>query len=294
MNKLVYQKDKSLFLTKNPFLANIYRPPICEHSHDYFEFSFCIKNKCKCVVNGKEFEFSHGTCALARPTDVHAYKNIPKCKFGDYQHADIYVKADKMESICNLLSKTLFSDILSADKPIVFSLSSSLMKTVIQQINLILSTKNTSPICDTVHTTIVTLLLSRYCEENYFFSSNSKRPEWLSKLIVKLSSLDYMLLSVPKIAADVGYSPEYLSREFHRHMKITLRKYIIQKKMEYASTIMAVNDLKIIDLAQILGYSNPSNFSKNFQEVFNCTPVEYQQELASLAPIQTLPDEQNL
>ena len=61
--------------------------------------------------------------------------------------------------------------------------------------------------------------------------------------------------------------------------------------MEYASTIMAVNDIKIIDLAQILGYSNPSNFSKNFQDVFNCTPVKYQREILSHAPLHKPKDE---
>ena len=92
-------------------------------------------------------------------------------------------------------------------------------------------------------------------------------------------------MPVPKMATDVGYSPEYLSREFHKYMKITLRKYIIQKKMEYASTLMAVNDLKVIDLAQIMGYSNPSNFSKNFQEVFNCSPIQYQREMFTQGPL---------
>lgn len=290
MDKFFFQKDKNSFLTQNPYLANIYRPPTYLHSHDYYEISFCIKNGCNCVINDKTYSFSHGTCTLIRPTDTHAYKNIPKCKFGEYQHADVYVTVDKMKKICDFLSATLFEELNSEEQPIVFSLPSSQIKTIIQQMNLLLSANNT-PICDSIHTVIVTILLARYMEEAFFYSSKDSQPEWIKNLLIKLSSLDYMLLTVPQIATDIGYSPEYLSREFHKYTGITLKKYIIQKKMEYASTIMAVNDIKIIDLAQILGYSNPSNFSKNFQDVFNCTPIQYQREILSHAPLHKPKDE---
>lgn len=277
MTEFIYQKDISSFLMKNPFAAYIYDPPTTEHSHDYFEFSFGVKNKCKCEINGVKFDFAYGTCTIVRPTDKHTYKNLPKCKFGEYQHADIYVDKDKMKSICDVLSENTYDKIISSPSPIVFSLPSSTMQTITNQMDLFLSLDKTSELCNVIHTSIATLLISKYCEESFFFSAGSKQPEWINRLTLKLASPDYMLLPVSKIAKDLGYSPEYISREFHKYMKTTLNKYIIRKKMEYAATIIATNDIKIINLAQMLGYSNPSNFSKNFKDCFNYNPYQYQQ-----------------
>ncbi len=273
-----YKLGKGNFLTKNPYCANVHCPPKNTHSHEYFEIAFAVKNTCTAVINEKEYPFSYGTCILVRPTDSHSYKNIPRCKLGDYMHNDVYVTTEKMKKVCDFLSPSLYDEIQNEPEPIVFNLSSSLIKAVLQQFAFLQSNKNAGEIIDTTHSTIITLLLSRYTEEKFLYLSNEHLPEWITKLCSKLSSPDYMLLSITEISTDVGYTPEYLSREFHKFMGITLRKYIIQKKMEYASTIMAINNVKIIDVAQMLGYSNSSNFSKNFFDVFGLTPIQYKQE----------------
>lgn len=276
-----YKHKRSPFLSQNPFCACIYTPPTFEHSHDFFEFAFPIKGKCDCRVNGTKVPFSVGYCVLARPGDSHIYNNAPR-RLGDYQHNDVYVSVKKMKELCDALSPSLYDEITLNPRPVVYTISHSLLKTANAQITLLISHKHDdSESVAALHSALVISLLSRIIEGKIYTADNKTIPEWLSTLTERLSSLDYMLMPVSKIAADIGYSAEYLSREFHKYMKITLRQFVIRKKMEFAAAVLAVNDVKIIELAQMLGYSNPSNFSKNFYDVFKCNPQSFKAEQSS-------------
>lgn len=268
------------FLNNLRFCANIYRPPVGEHTHDYFEIEFPIKSSCVNVINGQEIDFSVGTCCMLRPADKHFFKKIPKCAFGEYVHKDVYVSANKMHRLCNAITPDLYDKIISDDKPISFHLPSSALRLLIRQTNLVQSLdEEQSNECEALHSTLVTTLLSCYIENNLYPSADSQMPNWIKSLLSKLSSVDYMVKPIKEIANEIGYAPEHVSREFHKHMGISLNKYVTKKKMEYASAVLSQNDVKIIDLAQMLGYSNPSNFSKNFFNEFQISPNKYSEKV---------------
>jgi AraC-like DNA-binding protein len=45
--------------------------------------------------------------------------------------------------------------------------------------------------------------------------------------------------------------------------------------MKKAASILQKSDLKIYEIAYIVGYNNISAFIKKFKQVFNVTPAEY-------------------
>ena len=224
----IYTHDKIKIHT--PFCANIYRPPQTVHGHDYFEVAFCTKNKCIQVINGVSVDFSCGVCTIIRPSDMHWFKNIPKCALGDYQHKDVYIPISKMKKLCDSISPSLYVDIVNEKQPITFNLPASLLTFINKQADLlILSNTELQQMNDTIHSALIITILSQWIEERYYSESHQEIPEWLKKLLVLLSSLEYMTLPISQIAQNIGYTKEHLSREFHKHMHITLNKYIMQK-----------------------------------------------------------------
>lgn len=281
MIKYQYDKLKDFsFLNYLRLCANIYRPPNGKHGHDYFEIEFPVKNSCVNVINGREIEFSVGVCCLLRPSDTHFFKKIPKCPFGEYVHKDVYVSVEKMQRICNAISPDLYDKIISAEKPISFKIPSSALRLLIRQSNLVQSLdREKANEAEALHSTLVTTILSCYMEDNLYPSNNTQMPDWLKNILKKLSSIEYMIMPIKDLAKEVGYAPEHVSREFHKYMGVSINKYVTKKKMEYASAILMQNDVKIIDLAQMLGYSNPSNFSKNFFNEFQIMPNKYSEKV---------------
>ncbi|MGN1052957.1 MAG: AraC family transcriptional regulator [Candidatus Scatosoma sp.] len=261
---------------RNPYCANIYRPPATAHRHEYFELAFVVKSKCINVINQREIAFEPNVCTLLRPDDVHYFKDVKMSAFGDYQHIDVYVSRKKMQEICEFLSPNLHQTVLNISAPIVFNLSRDAASTAVKKANFLTNSASDAEKCEPIHTSLVVLLLSVWLEERIISRSAAQSvPEWIGKLLQKTNSPDYILKPVFQIAQDFGYTPEHLSREFHKFMGLTLKQYLIQKKMERAASILTSNNAKVIDLAMMLGYQNPSNFSKNFFEVFHCSPTQY-------------------
>ena len=77
-----------------------------------------------------------------------------------------------------------------------------------------------------------------------------------------------------EIAKKMRISPALFRVEFKKAYGKTLYQAYIDKKMEYAKTLLA-QGLKAIEVSRITGYSSPIKFSKQFQKHFNTTPYQY-------------------
>ena len=66
--------------------------------------------------------------------------------------------------------------------------------------------------------------------------------------------------SINEIAANFGYSHNYLCRIFKERHGSTIIKYLTEKRLQYAARRICEGD-RCNELAEILGYSNSANFS---------------------------------
>lgn len=85
-------------------------------------------------------------------------------------------------------------------------------------------------------------------------------------------------IRVSDIAAEAGYTDNYISRSFKAEMGMSLFEYINQQKIEVAKTILKDNTISIAELSDRLSFSNPSYFSAVFKKITGLTPVEYQRK----------------
>ena len=114
-------------------------------------------------------------------------------------------------------------------------------------------------------------------DQNQDHQINKKNyPSWLKKILLDLNSVETMSLNINELATKYGYSPDHLSREFKRHTGIKLNDYITQARITYSLPLLKGKDMKIIDIALLIGYQKHSTFSANFKNIMHCTPREYQ------------------
>lgn len=81
--------------------------------------------------------------------------------------------------------------------------------------------------------------------------------------------------SIRSIANELNYNYSYLSYMFRKHTGMTLQKYITDKKMERAQSMLLDGGKSIAQVAAILGYKNTQSFSKTFSNVFNMSPSAF-------------------
>lgn len=86
-------------------------------------------------------------------------------------------------------------------------------------------------------------------------------------------------LSLNDVASYFSISPNYLSQLFKKYSESGFSEYISQQKISRAKDLMTEGNLKVYEIAEILGFESAFYFSKVFKKVTGMTPRDYVQSL---------------
>jgi DNA-binding response OmpR family regulator len=138
-----------------------------------------------------------------------------------------------------------------------------------------------------LHVQIANLLTNRNKIKEYFAKSplvhiksiaHSKSDElFLEKLNEAIyNNLEDEELDVEKLAKIMNVSRPTLYRKIKSISDLTANELINLTRLKKAAELLAEGDLKIYEVAGIVGYSSQNNFGRNFLKQFGMTPSAYQ------------------
>jgi len=103
-----------------------------------------------------------------------------------------------------------------------------------------------------------------------------------SKLIKKAILLIRINLTrkytLTDLANDLYISKEHLSRRFKKETNMTVANYSNYSKIIEAKKLLDEKSQSIINISNMLGFSNSSYFSKVFKEIVGITPIKYKKK----------------
>lgn len=82
-------------------------------------------------------------------------------------------------------------------------------------------------------------------------------------------------ITIERVCKHLHISPAYFSTIFKREMKTTFLNYLINVRMEAARELLRTTNLKTLEIAKMVGYSEPNYFSYCFKKNFKISPTEY-------------------
>ena len=82
-------------------------------------------------------------------------------------------------------------------------------------------------------------------------------------------------LSIKSIAEYVHYDHFYMCTLFKKHTGKTLNDYITQLRIEKAKELLKDKNVRLYDITGMVGYVDPSYFSKIFKKIAGCSPSEF-------------------
>lgn len=85
-------------------------------------------------------------------------------------------------------------------------------------------------------------------------------------------------LSVVQVAEHLHFSPAYLNVLFKQEMKITVKQYLSNYRLERAKNMLERGYEKVNEIAEKCGYANGNYFAKVFREATGMTPAEYRKK----------------
>lgn len=88
-------------------------------------------------------------------------------------------------------------------------------------------------------------------------------------------------LSLVRLAEQVYLNPSYLSRLYKQVMGTNLSDFIDNARIERAKALLEKENLKIQEIAKLVGYETPASFTRFFRKMTGHSPQEYQDAVLS-------------
>lgn len=119
---------------------------------------------------------------------------------------------------------------------------------------------------------------------SYYFSAENERTDSPPREQTLLQIQQYLRehcaepLSLDYLSSAFHMHPSHLSKIFKEKFRTTPIGYLTQVRMEKACQLLKSPSIKVRDVSEMCGYSDPFYFSKVFKENFGMSPTKYQQE----------------
>jgi len=87
-------------------------------------------------------------------------------------------------------------------------------------------------------------------------------------------------ITLPQMAAHAGCSIPTLTRHFNRHFGCSPMQWVLRFKMEHASDLLRTTSLRINEIGERAGVSDPYYFSRLFKKMTGFSPFAYRKQRA--------------
>lgn len=108
-------------------------------------------------------------------------------------------------------------------------------------------------------------------------NAKEKKYNRMTQEALRIIKLSYYKsdISLSYIANQINVSPSYLSSVFNREVGMSIAKYIMELRIEKARNLLKQTSLRIVDVAEAVGYNDKRYFGQVFKRETGSTPNEY-------------------
>lgn len=121
-------------------------------------------------------------------------------------------------------------------------------------------------------------IVEDYAERMHTICTTNVYPKSIMVCIDYIYNHLHDKINLEDLAAEVSLSPSYLSRLFHREVGMTVKDYLLGKRIEAAQNMLQYSDLSCMEIAVYLCFSSESHFIRVFRERTGYTPKKYRQK----------------
>ncbi len=250
---------------------------MCKHEKGWNESKtkvyhtlWCMQSGSLCIeVNHKVFEVKEGDVVLFYPGDTYRAYSSEDCAFLVYffaletgngldffknlNWAGVY-SSEKLAKKCKQHCEQ-YLDRLSVGTSIGLQLYSSFFA-------------------------FLTEVLELQKECCYFYDTMAAAQDSVIQSVVDYMKEHYTTdLSVDELAKIADMSEKYFIRQFHFHMAVTPKQYLVELRMKRALKLLSGSKKSIAEIAGELGYSDQYCFSKAFRKYYGEAPSTFRKNI---------------
>ncbi len=233
------------------------------HWHEVYEILYIRRGHGEQRINADTISLSPGDLVVIQPGDLHATKAVADdgCDIDFVQFFDT-VLFDKEYVSSHIKSGVICSD--GSNFKRIFDAFNSCDTNFEQDREIIMAG-------------LAQLLVGFVLRESD--SEYSPSSQAIEAVCRYLEHSDDLLLE--HTAAQFGYTPEHLSRRFHKEIGVSYQNWCQRIRMQRAVKLLSDRNRTISDIAYILKYSNESSFIRAFKSVYGTSPNAWRKYMLS-------------
>ena len=250
--------------------------PAPQHTHAYYEFLYLLQGDVVNVAGGEELYMPEGSLCIMNLESSHALQVTNPDTFIVNLCLKPQLFADGV--FARFLSdQNRISDFLRGSGSVPYLIMNDTPEGPIRDLMAdIISAFASSDLRETFEIDALVLLLLAKLETitSYsYYGINQKTMQMLDYIAV-----NYRDVCVADIAAEFGYSENYLTQYFRKHTGKSLSQVIAATRLTKAAELMQDPALTLEAVARQVGYASYSHFFQMFRRRFGMTPKQWREE----------------
>ena len=259
------------------------------HQHDFFELMLVMNGEVEEYIEGGHNVFSaYDACIMNRNTRhfelINQAEIIYFCMSRDFVNNTYFPHSPlsrKKGDFNTFFRRNLDQNSRNLKDYMAFfhkddqcqSAVSELILTIIEEL------KNRYPGCLSIVHGLTTRLLSLlenidYYNHVYVDLSSGKEAILAGDIRRFLDTAKHRITS-EEISHRMNYNGDYLNRIFKKWYGLSMKDYCQQVYMKEASRLLLDTDLSVVEIANRIGFVNPTHFYHIFRLYYDCKPNEY-------------------
>ena len=251
---------------------------IDNNSTKYIEINHCLRGKFECLYDQEYYAYlTEGDLSISRWS---LNKSNEFFTFGYYEGLEVLIDTEKAKN--NEIFSEFNIDINLISKKLTLNNDIYIMRATqqIQHIFMEMYSVDDDVKVDYLKIKVLELLL--FLSHSDFEMIQDKKRYYPKNQIETVKSIKNYLsqnLSIKpdinKLAQEYNININTLRKIFKEIYGVPIYTWFKQYRIEYSIVLLKKTDMPIIEIANKIGYSNPSKYSAAFSKYVNMTPQQY-------------------
>lgn len=273
MEKMCVRLNSDLAIEYHEGIINSETANRYPHTHDFCELYFFIEGNCSYMVENKILKLHPGTTVFTRPGELHLVRIDKTCNYSRFFYQ---FRENALNFETNTHLRCFFDRPYGKQNSLIMPIS--VAEECISRVKTDLKMyKANSP---DFYSNAAANFLIHLSKVNELFDqlrdsdSTDRENPLISNALLYINEHIADLDSTDDIAKALFVSREYLSRSFSKEMGMTLNRYILEKKIANAKSLLSAG-YSATEAAIRSGFNNYSYFIQIFRRETGHTPREW-------------------
>ena len=249
------------------------------HRHEGYEFYLFLRGNVNCYVEQQCFHMERGDLLVVRPGQYHRPAMLDQ---SSYERITLNLQDSLLQKLST--QSTDLSAVFHTyprDSVCFIHLNESLLQQFLALIsNIEAHLEETSFGSDLL---VESDFLRLFVLINKAFMTTGRQssnimPKLIRDLLRYIDSHLSEPITLDMLAQEFYLNGTYISRQFKKHTGLTLRNYILERRISHARALLAT-DLSITEVCQQSGFSDYANFIRSFTKTVGMSPGKYAMQL---------------